>query len=199
MALLDLPINVYQVKDVKYISIILILILSVSCSIKNNYKALSFFFDGVPDPGDTLVIPESVINELADNNRFENDTLELKVKRILYHQPYVNKGCSKCHDRNSVGIMIMEEPGICYQCHDNFNNTYNGSLSFCNIYIAYYDKYFTPSCIHSLLRQIYHSVVHTELIMVNLSFRHVYTAYYSKYFILACIQSLCLNITMLIE
>ncbi|MDX2414505.1 MAG: cytochrome c3 family protein [Bacteroidales bacterium] len=111
-------------KSVKYISIILILILSASCSVKDNYKALSFFFDGVPDPADTLVIPESVIKELADNNRLVNDTLEQKVKRVLYHQPYVNKGCSKCHDRNSVGIMIMEEPDICYQCHDNFNNTY---------------------------------------------------------------------------
>ena len=42
-----------------------------------------------------------------------------------FHQPYRIRLCTSCHDPNSVGNMIDVEPGICYQCHERFDNKYS--------------------------------------------------------------------------
>lgn len=93
--------------------------------LNNNYKAISFFFDGVPDPAtDSLIIPENVLLNLGDSMVLAYDTSATKTIRITYHDPYKFKGCSSCHDINSVGKMIEEEPTLCYQCHENFTSSY---------------------------------------------------------------------------
>ena len=41
-----------------------------------------------------------------------------------FHAPFSSKECAACHDKQSMGRYTASEPEMCYQCHDNFTNTY---------------------------------------------------------------------------
>ncbi len=95
-----------------------------SCSAQKNYKTLSLFFDGVPNPEEKAStinynapgISTDTLGEAIDSTRI--------ISKIIYHSPYQSKGCDFCHDRSSVGTMILDEPDLCYQCHENFSDVY---------------------------------------------------------------------------
>jgi predicted CXXCH cytochrome family protein len=95
----------------------------LSCSTNRNYKTLSFFFDGVPEPSfsqeDTLAeenIPEAENELLSISN--------IPAESRIYHEPYRLRGCSNCHLQSSVSNMKEKEPGLCYQCHKDFSELY---------------------------------------------------------------------------
>lgn len=75
------------------------------CSIEKNYEALSFFFDGVPDP--------KAVRVTADGERAFGD---LKASpTYTAHRPYVQDQCAECHGgRFRLG---MNDSAICLKCH----------------------------------------------------------------------------------
>ena len=93
------------------------------CSTSNNFKTLSFFFDGVPDP--SITASTQVIDSI--NNA---DTLALGVNaaktgpQMLLHSPYQDKQCNSCHDQSKMGKLIKKLPDLCYQCHEDFSTRY---------------------------------------------------------------------------
>ena len=94
-----------------------IIILS-ACTVQNHYPALSFFFDGVPDPQQTDGVVEG-INAITNTDSV--NLLENKSKPELYvHQPYLEKECGACHNKGQMGSLTGTEPGLCYQCHPDF-------------------------------------------------------------------------------
>lgn len=95
-----------------------------SCSPKVSYQVQSFFFDGVPDyleeadfANDSILLASG--EEMADS---------LKSKQlqntITFHQPYSERDCAKCHNRNQMGKLRLKSPELCYTCHIDFNNIY---------------------------------------------------------------------------
>lgn len=112
-------------RRISFISLLLIIVLVFSCSVSKNYKTLSFFFDGVPDPSDSIKREVSLRSiEPVDSLLNLNDSTQELKDKIFYHDPYQYKGCSNCHDSREVGRMISGEPDLCYQCHEDFSEKY---------------------------------------------------------------------------
>jgi len=96
--------------------------LLLACSPKSNYKTLTFFFDGVPNPYlDTLAIADS----LPEADSLNGQPVLILKPEFAIHSPYLKKDCGRCHDRNIMGKLLQSSPGLCYQCHNNFTEQYN--------------------------------------------------------------------------
>jgi predicted CXXCH cytochrome family protein len=108
------------VKNIAY-SLIAITIIS-SCVTKRNYKSLSFFFDGVPDPSVKEKVEISHIDSSAQTVEIDSSI----TKPIVFkHFPYAENDCNSCHDKKFLGAYVEPLPALCYQCHENFNESYN--------------------------------------------------------------------------
>lgn len=107
---------------VKYIAYIVIAIIGVSsCVTPGNYKYLSFFLDGVPDP----TVKENAEGNFADSSiqivNIENENIK---PTVFKHVPFAENECNSCHDENIIGAYVEPQPALCYQCHDDMSNTY---------------------------------------------------------------------------
>lgn len=95
-----------------------------SCSPKVSYQVQSFFFDGVPDylegadfaNDSTLFALSEEISDSLKSKQLQNT--------ITFHQPYSERDCAKCHNRNQMGKLRLKSPELCYTCHIDFNNIY---------------------------------------------------------------------------
>ncbi|CAG0960900.1 hypothetical protein PHYC_00720 [Phycisphaerales bacterium] len=70
---------------------------------KTNYRTLSFFFDGVPDPD----LPTGSIDPATGAVR--------AVASLSVHPPYAEEKCSECH--KSRLRMSRNDSGLCANCH----------------------------------------------------------------------------------
>lgn len=95
----------------------------VACSVQKNYKTLSFFFDGVPEPvNDSLMV--QVDTTLNDSLSADMLLALNSVPEVYYHAPYQEKLCSDCHDSQVMGKLTTEQPELCYQCHTDYSTDY---------------------------------------------------------------------------
>lgn len=106
------------------IALLILLMLIAACSPHKRFNVLSFFFDGVPNPEDSVnsVLADTI---LLANLDIDSMNYELTMAPTMnYHKPYQERKCMDCHDKNAVGELINKEPQLCYSCHDNFNTKY---------------------------------------------------------------------------
>lgn len=103
-----------------WIPIILYLLLFlISCSQQTRHKTLSLFFDGVPDPDNAQAVTDSAKSHSNDD---ESDTV---AKAVIYiHDAYSRDSCGDCHDKAMGNALVTAMPELCYDCHDDFNDTY---------------------------------------------------------------------------
>lgn len=80
--------------------------LALSCSARNNYKTLSFFFDGVPNP-DAPVKTVGVGGIGA-----AGQTVAIKAYR---HKPYAQGQCDACHVNKKQLVTLSTD--LCIKCH----------------------------------------------------------------------------------
>jgi predicted CXXCH cytochrome family protein len=119
-------------REKSYILLLMFLLMGVvlhSCVTKSNYRALSYFFDGVPNPDSTSVqkLDISAVIDPGNTNIVINTQSSGSV-----HPPYADRDCSMCHDRDKQNKLISNMPDICYMCHDNFsdgNKTVHGPVA----------------------------------------------------------------------
>jgi predicted CXXCH cytochrome family protein len=108
---------------VKYMYIV-VLISLISVISACSHKTLSFFFDGVPYPDDSLAVSSNNASYQADTARI-NEILAMKAgPELTYHMPYLDKECAACHDEKVMGKFVAPQPELCYQCHVDFSTTY---------------------------------------------------------------------------
>ena len=108
--------------DTKYLLFLLFAFILNACSPEAGKKTLNFFFDGVPSKDvlgqststDSLIGSDTIVTTL-------NAPSDLQT---IYHIPYLDKECAGCHDRTSMGKLVMPQPRLCYQCHENFGEKY---------------------------------------------------------------------------
>jgi predicted CXXCH cytochrome family protein len=96
--------------------------LLAGCNTKKNYKLLTFFFDGVPNPAATNGAATSAnTTPVLGNARPVPMTFPgAKADSFVHHPPYDSGTCKDCHeDRFSVQ---MKGPlkDVCFACHDDF-------------------------------------------------------------------------------
>jgi predicted CXXCH cytochrome family protein len=100
--------------------VLALVIFTWSCS----PKTLSVFFDGVPDPEDSLAaFPEQNVQNAAIAAS-DPATAGGTSPRYYFHSPYQQKECAACHSANSFGKLLEPPPGLCYQCHEDFSTTF---------------------------------------------------------------------------
>ena len=84
-----------------------------ACAPDTRYRALSFFFDGVPLPGE------------QKHNYDDTTVAGRKLKqargaapRARSHGPYAAKMCDACHERGGSNKLLMPVEKLCLGCHD---------------------------------------------------------------------------------
>lgn len=90
--------------------IIVALAIWSGCTVtKQNYKALSFLFDGVPDPS----LPPG-----SEAGRLEGG----KPVFVVIHKPYAEERCDACH--RTRYRPSRNDSGVCLECHASVKVTY---------------------------------------------------------------------------
>lgn len=108
--------------NIKFISILIGFVLSISCTPQKKYEILSFFFDGVPEPTITDIVETTDSTTISNSNRV---VVSEKAPTEFIHVPYLEKNCESCHDQERVGQLVEQQPNLCYICHENFNNSFD--------------------------------------------------------------------------
>jgi len=79
------------------------------CSVENDYELLSFFFDGVPEPGSLE----------SGGGLFGGGS------RTLYtHEPYATESCLECHPNPSQMQLSRDDSSVCLKCHAEIPDQY---------------------------------------------------------------------------
>lgn len=93
-----------------------------ACSVQENYRKLSFFFDGVPNPDEVSQLAVDPTVAFADStSKMEKPN----IPELFVHQPYREKQCTFCHNQDRMGELNEPVPGLCYQCHSILETRYN--------------------------------------------------------------------------
>jgi len=108
----------------KHIVFLVVSGLLIACNSVTRLKVLNVLFDGVPQ--DT--IPEMIVMEsYQTEDTLIQDSATVfasAIPEMIYHEPYAERRCYDCHDRNSVGKLVQAEPDLCYSCHNDYHDTY---------------------------------------------------------------------------
>ncbi len=96
-------------KKIAAVSLLLGLSLICGCAPKteSQYKVLSFFFDGVPNPALKVEPEEGKKNGSA-----------VKDKRLKFteHGPFAAKQCNGCHQKGT-NVLVAPIEELCFRCH----------------------------------------------------------------------------------
>ncbi len=77
------------------------------CSSAKHRRVLSFFFDGVPEPGAVV----SATPEVQAN-------LGRRLVGVGDHGPYAAKLCDSCHDSKVTNALVAPVEQLCVRCHE---------------------------------------------------------------------------------
>ncbi|MBI5863118.1 MAG: hypothetical protein HZB38_01130 [Planctomycetes bacterium] len=91
--------------------------LTAACAPTTRYRVLSFFFDGVPEPGakprKASAAEEKLIIPIAQPMK----------KEVFAHAPYRGNLCRECHDPTGSWLEMTVEAGLCEKCHAAFEES----------------------------------------------------------------------------
>ena len=87
---------------------VLLLAILHGCAGKTRYQVLSFFFDGVPPPGESASGP--------GRGGQKGGAPATLAPRYVAHGPYAAKQCEACHVKAS-NRLVMPINELCFQCH----------------------------------------------------------------------------------
>lgn len=115
------------------------------CTSEKQYRVLSFFFDGVPNPNQST---EALINQ--DNCVDSTASVKKDIKpEYFLHKPYEEEKCKSCHAEGFSNALIKPMPELCYSCHEDFRSKYpilhgpvaSGNCTMChNQHMAKFEK-----------------------------------------------------------
>jgi len=133
----------FNSRDSSVLVAMVLVIFLVGCSSSTRFKALSFLFDGVPDPaaetdlsdGDPTLTAREQMLAMRQSVR---DSMRQRVRATM-HPPYAEQDCSACHnlarntsepgsgsfavmdfsDDEAAGFMVMPVEQLCFECHDD--------------------------------------------------------------------------------
>ena len=88
--------------------------LAASCAEPTKYRVLSFFLDGVPEPGKARMAAESGGPALGPAPTIARPE---PPSRYYTHPPYRDNRCGSCHDSESGQPVKAIQDGLCLMCH----------------------------------------------------------------------------------
>lgn len=89
-----------------------------ACSEGARYRVLSYFFDGVPEPGATPP-PRGYAREIETARRpfLVNEERAAPVAIAYAHEPFRQGDCTGCHNRTTGELVATPRGGLCRSCH----------------------------------------------------------------------------------
>ncbi len=84
--------------------------LSIGCNTASGHRVLSFFFDGVPEPGSAPAARRT--------GDLRVTSPAVRPADFTQHQPYAEKNCAACHDAQAMNRLVAPGEQLCFQCHD---------------------------------------------------------------------------------
>jgi len=111
-------------RNLSFFLLSIFLIYVSGCSPAKNYKALSFFFDGVPNPEQIKAVQKADSISRQDSASVAQSIGLSAPPPMIYHPPYQEKECATCHDQTSMGKLTEPQPALCYECHEDFSKKY---------------------------------------------------------------------------
>jgi predicted CXXCH cytochrome family protein len=84
------------------------------CNTASTHKVLSFFFDGVPEPGKAPA--ETGAKGGKGGGREGDAKAQAPAPRYKEHGPYAAKECQACHVRSTSSLILPVEE-LCFSCH----------------------------------------------------------------------------------
>ena len=116
MACIKLPLMDLSAKNRGWLLLGLVgaILLITACGTQQQrHGLLTFFFDGVPDPG----TEQQVAEVKAESAKKKRRGFVPVVQRIIYHEPFELKDCQDCHKSAHSQALLKDEPQLCYDCH----------------------------------------------------------------------------------
>ncbi len=94
-------------------------VLLASCADSTKHRLLTFFFDGVPKPGEEAPVEGyRGIGRGATSRPFNRATMRPSSAGVVYaHTPYAQNKCGGCHERSTGRLIVSEKEGLCRICH----------------------------------------------------------------------------------
>jgi len=93
----------------------------LACSPETRYRVLSFFIDGVPEPGASGGAEgEGVATGGPEGESAPGGPpgAAVAVRRpVIPHPPYRDNRCGSCHDQDSGQLFSTPQEGLCRSCH----------------------------------------------------------------------------------
>ena len=89
-----------------------------------SHKTLTVFFDGVPEDNDSLKMAAKQHGKPSDTLLAKQLAANAAASAHSIHPPFAIKKCGLCHDASRKGKLIQAQPGLCYQCHDTYENKF---------------------------------------------------------------------------
>lgn len=105
----------------KFLLIVAVISMTVvRCTPEKQFRVLSFFFDGVPDPNKK--VEDSVF---VSKDSLGNATSSVITKPESYlHKPFGENKCKSCHQSEFSNELIKPIPELCYTCHEDFGSKF---------------------------------------------------------------------------
>lgn len=91
-----------------------VLLITACGSQQQKHQMLTFFFDGVPDPGSASSPVPTGEAEMVEKKRRGFVPV---VRRVIFHEPFELKDCKDCHKSAHSQALVKDEPRLCYDCH----------------------------------------------------------------------------------
>jgi len=86
-----------------------------ACSPSTRYRVLSFFFDGVPEPG----VP--VVEGYGPGPTGQDESAPGRARAprvpVFAHAPFRENRCTACHNLNTGQLTKEVRAGLCMDCH----------------------------------------------------------------------------------
>ena len=100
------------IKKLAVIPVLILLLMVCGCEPKtqSQYKMLSFFFDGVPDPA------RLTAEELRKEQEARDAGKKQAKSRQTQHGPFAAKLCDACH-KKSTNALVLPIDQLCFKCH----------------------------------------------------------------------------------
>lgn len=87
-----------------------------ACSEPTRYRVLSFFFDGVPEPGQARNEGDEAEPRIGPTSGGPSDVVPRR-QPVFAHRPYGENECTACHTRFGGQLLQKPEEGLCQTCH----------------------------------------------------------------------------------
>ena len=93
-------------------------LLIVGCTTQSKQKWLTFFFDGVPQPGQTT---NALVGVVATQTNATNLVAPVAAPParppLIKHPPFANRECTACHESTYSQKMRGKAGEVCFDCH----------------------------------------------------------------------------------